>query len=267
MRLAPHAAMNGHDTAQCIHTTSTRCQLSAPDSLSFSLSFSSSPINPGHQTHSHIQFSDHRQAYISSSLCLCLCVFVFLPPPPPPPPLSQPRSVVRPPPPFDSMASAQLQEIARLRGHSDRVWHVAWAPNGQALASSSGDQSVRIWIPGRHPPPPSPGASSAPDADADGEDATAASPSTGGWEAATCADILQGTQHRTIRKTSWHPSGRLLAAASFDGTTCVWEKIAAEWEAAAVVEGHENEVSRTCRRCCCPHHHVSMAFLFAFSSH
>lgn len=38
-----------------------------------------------------------------------------------------------------------LQEVQCLEGHSDRVWSVAWAPSGDALASCSGDKTVRVW--------------------------------------------------------------------------------------------------------------------------
>jgi WD40 repeat protein len=38
-----------------------------------------------------------------------------------------------------------LQELQCLEGHTDRVWSVAWSPSGQAIASCSGDKTVRIW--------------------------------------------------------------------------------------------------------------------------
>jgi len=47
---------------------------------------------------------------------------------------------------------------------------------------------------------------------------------------------------RTVRCTSWHRSGTLLAVASFDGTTTVWSLVDEEWECVSTLEGHENEV-------------------------
>jgi WD40 repeat protein len=38
-----------------------------------------------------------------------------------------------------------LRLVQELEGHTDRVWGVAWSPNGALLASCSGDKSLRIW--------------------------------------------------------------------------------------------------------------------------
>jgi WD40 repeat protein len=40
----------------------------------------------------------------------------------------------------------------------------------------------------------------------------------------------------------WSPDGTLLATASFDAATAVWEYRGDEWELATTLEGHDNEV-------------------------
>ena len=82
---------------------------------------------------------------------------------------------------------------------------------GDALASCSGDKTVRIWT--RDP--------------------------AGRWR---CAAVLEGTHTRTIRCCAWSPDGRQLATASFDRTVAIWEVHGGSWEHVAVLEGHESEV-------------------------
>nr|GMD86827.1 protein CIA1 [Ipomoea batatas] len=112
----------------------------------------------------------------------------------------------------------ELKEIQRLEGHSDRVWSVAWKPAtgtdsvAAVLASCSGDKTVRIW--------------------------EQSSPS-GSFH---CKAVLEETHTRTVRSCAWSPSGKLLATASFDATTAIWEHIGGDFECVSTLEGHENEV-------------------------
>ncbi|PUZ68988.1 hypothetical protein GQ55_2G072600 [Panicum hallii var. hallii] len=111
-------------------------------------------------------------------------------------------------------AALELREAHRLAGHADRVWALAWNPApgaGPVLASCGGDKTVRIW-------------KRAPD---------------GAWH---CSDVLEDTHNRTVRSCAWSPDGRLLATASFDATTAVWEYNGGDFECVATLEGHENEV-------------------------
>ncbi|ORX55168.1 WD40 repeat-like protein [Hesseltinella vesiculosa] len=110
----------------------------------------------------------------------------------------------------------QLELVATLEGHQDRVWQASWHPTKTVLATCSGDKTVRLWAP----------------------------ISQNDFSTWQCIDTLEGAHKRTVRSVAWSPHGNELATASFDATTGIWENDARDnsWECVATLEGHENEI-------------------------
>lgn len=96
--------------------------------------------------------------------------------------------------------------------HNDRVWTLAWNPNGNLLASSGADKLIHIW-----------------------------SLKDNEW---TCSYTLTKTHSKSIRRLCWSPCGQFLASASFDATVNIWKRDTSDgsWSNVISLEGHENEV-------------------------
>jgi len=103
------------------------------------------------------------------------------------------------------------------------AWHCCFSTDGQWLAACYGapDLCIRVW-------------KIVPAQDASKKDC---------WE---FQNTISGIQERTIRAIAFAPilSPLILASGSFDGTICIWEYSSTlkDWECAAQLEGHENEV-------------------------
>jgi cytosolic iron-sulfur protein assembly protein CIAO1 len=104
-----------------------------------------------------------------------------------------------------------LSPLRQIKAHDDRCWHLSLHPSLPLLASSSSDQTARIY-----------------------------SPST-----LTAIATLGGQHSRSIRASQWKPSSSAcLATASFDGSVALWRPEGdskTAWECVAQLEGHENE--------------------------
>lgn len=112
----------------------------------------------------------------------------------------------------------RLELLQTLAGHKGRVWGAAWHQTADTLATCGEDKTIRIWT------------------------CDPSSLAGAGWK---MNSILSDGHTRTIRDVSWSPCGQYLAAASFDATTSVWDRIQTEngqFECNATLEGHENEV-------------------------
>jgi WD40 repeat protein len=92
-----------------------------------------------------------------------------------------------------------------LKGHTGLIYSLAFAPDGQRLASGSTDQTICIW-----------------------------DVATG-----TCAKTLRGHSSRVLG-VAFSPDGKRLASASFDRTARIWS--IADGQSLAILRGHEKEV-------------------------
>jgi GTPase SAR1 family protein len=95
--------------------------------------------------------------------------------------------------------------VARLTGHTARVYSLAWSPDGRFLASGSGDNTIRIW-------------------------------DLESWQT---GQVLT-THTRPVYAVAWSPSGQELASASKDRVLGLWDTSA--WELRARLQGHTSWV-------------------------
>jgi cytosolic iron-sulfur protein assembly protein CIAO1 len=110
------------------------------------------------------------------------------------------------------MTKTKLELVSTLKGHKDRVWQLSWSPDGEILASCSGDKTVKLWK---------------------------INSTSNEFE---CVDTLDSKHNKTIRCLDWSPNGKYLAIGGFDSFITIWKKTSSKLVFVTKLEGHENEV-------------------------
>ncbi|XP_073273759.1 protein CIA1-like isoform X1 [Primulina huaijiensis] len=109
----------------------------------------------------------------------------------------------------------ELKEIETLRGHTDRVWCIAWNPASGVnrvpamIASCGADKKVIIWEQDR---------------------------ATGSFQ---CKHVLD-LHASTVRWCAWERSGNLLATSSLDGDIRIWENVTGRFKFTHGLKNHYN---------------------------
>jgi WD40 repeat protein len=135
-----------------------------------------------------------------------------------------PRRRIRP------LPAPKPEYISTFRGHSGTIYDIAWSPNGQELASASGDKTVRIWsIEGSEDEP-----TYVYEQHKGRVNAVDWSP-INNWIASASVDKtvhiwhpehgkrLQWKHKDLVNDVAWSPDGHYVASASDDKTVQVWD--------------------------------------------
>eukprot|EP01132_Coremiostelium_polycephalum_P007554 gene7554-9288_t len=127
----------------------------------------------------------------------------------------------------------KLELISHItEGCPERLWCVSWHPNGKIFAACGNDTLIHIYTLDEGSELPS---------SSNSDDSSKVNNVK--WN---LVQSLDGHE-KTVRRISWSPCGKYLAAASFDVTTSIWEKSnldgeELEYTQVSSLEGHNYEV-------------------------
>lgn len=102
----------------------------------------------------------------------------------------------------------------------DSIWHCAWHPLGELLATCGCD-GIIIWN-------------------------TSLRKGTERHVHTKQSWKLQDNHTGTVRCVAWSPDGTYLASAGFDSTGIIWHYEDGDWEPYIILEGHKNELKNIC---------------------
>jgi WD40 repeat protein/serine/threonine protein kinase/DNA-binding XRE family transcriptional regulator len=137
-----------------------------------------------------------------------------------------------------------------LRHHTDRVWSVAFSPDGKILASGSDDQTIILWDVATHRPIglPLSGHTSPVNSVAFSPDGKLLASGSDDqtiilWDVATHQPLgLPLTGHASwVRSVAFSPDGKTLASGSHDKTIILWD-VATHRPIGAPLQGHTDWV-------------------------
>jgi eukaryotic-like serine/threonine-protein kinase len=127
--------------------------------------------------------------------------------------------------------------LLTYKGHTDRIFSLAWSPDGQRIASSSLDETVQIWdaltgknmLTYRGQSLQAPAIAWSPDGRFIASSSGLLSESIQVWDAATGKNSAEYNRYdghtERVLAIAWSPDGRYIASASEDAKVQVWDVI------------------------------------------
>lgn len=144
-----------------------------------------------------------------------------------------------------SQAVYEASERNRLEGHSDVVWNVSFSPDGQMIASTSRDKTLKLWHPDGKLVATLQGHQDSVTGVSFSSDSQLIASSS--WDGTVRLWRRDGTPIRTLRGhvghvygVSFSPQGQLLASGGGDGTIRLWRL---DGTLVKTFQGHKGKVT------------------------
>ncbi|HLQ29800.1 MAG TPA: serine/threonine-protein kinase [Ktedonobacteraceae bacterium] len=148
----------------------------------------------------------------------------------------------------EEISSPRQVALLTYRGHTDRIYTLAWSPDGERIASSSLDESVQVWdaltgenmLTYRDNSLHAPAIVWSPDGKYIASSSGLLSEKVQVWDASNGQVSAQHVAHEghseRVQAIAWSPGGKLIASASEDGMVQVWD--AASGRSSFIYRGH-----------------------------